>query len=339
MEHFKRIDGDTSVANLFENINTSWSRVKNGERVGTLIDAALKELDHNQPSAILDELIQIRKEIRKIDNEYWKELKLKQVDELIMTCSGLYLEVSADDKVASRSDSLELEVYMISRATNNVKINKVSIAQKDTLVGTQLDINKVSKFETTIVVPEKTPYSSPYWLIGENRKFPNRFKVDDQLMVGIAENQPSLLAVFELQIDEEIISYNVPVTYKDVDPVKGEVVQPLAILPEVVVKIEEDSYLFISESEKTIDVSVTSFKDSKDLKLRINTPENWTCEPQLVNIKSLKGNTPQLFQITLSPPKNFLKEGSSQFISVSVIKDDIVYDQSLTYIWLRLEVS
>jgi len=332
MEHFKRMAGDTSVNALFENINTSWSRVNNGEKIGVMIDNAIEIFDPNDPSSLLTLLVEIKQEIDKVENEYWKELKMTQVDELIIACSGLYLEVSANNKVSSRGDSLNLEIYAISRTSNNVNLKSVHIAQTETTIEEKLTLNEVGLYNWDLTVPISTQLSTPYWLIGETRSFPNRFEVSNQLLVGTAENRSSLLAEFHLNIEGASINYSVPVTYKDVDPVKGEIVQPLAILPEVVVKIEEDSYLFISNGEKKIGVSVTAFKDVSDLKIRVNIPENWQCKPEFIDINSLKSNTPETFEFTITPPSNFLKNGNKQFIDVEILKGEKSYNQSLTKI-------
>ena len=105
-EYFKKLDGDTAVSEIFEGINTSWSRIKNGDVVGNLIARAQTEFDPVQPEKSITVLIDILKQLRKLEDTYWKDVKEKEIIKLIAACSGLWMEINALNYYGTPGDTL-----------------------------------------------------------------------------------------------------------------------------------------------------------------------------------------------------------------------------------------
>ncbi|NVJ46852.1 MAG: PIG-L family deacetylase, partial [Cytophagia bacterium] len=73
-EYLMHWNGELPKGDIFANIDQSWSRVKGGAEIGQMIAKANDDFDMEKPSAIVSQLIQIKKKIESIDDEYWKEL-------------------------------------------------------------------------------------------------------------------------------------------------------------------------------------------------------------------------------------------------------------------------
>jgi len=69
------------------------------------------------------------------------------------------------------------------------------------------------------------------------------FKVDNQQLIGNAENSSAYTARFTFKGKDISFIVNKPVQYKVVDPVKGEVYQPFAVITPLVVSLSPDVLL------------------------------------------------------------------------------------------------
>jgi len=78
------------------------------------------------------------------------------------------------------------------------------------------------------------------------------------------ENQEDILVKFKLSIEDEIIDYEVPVTYKRNDPVDGEVHRSFEVEPEVSVNLQEKVIVFANDEP-------IKFSPAK-IKARANSP-------------------------------------------------------------------
>ena len=98
-EYFIHLGGDLTRSDIFEGIDTSWKRVPGGTIIPKLLDKSLKEWNPESPSDILPILLETRQEINKLASHYWKNVKLQELDHIIYSCLGLWLDaVQAPDK-------------------------------------------------------------------------------------------------------------------------------------------------------------------------------------------------------------------------------------------------
>src|SRR5690606_26724210 len=119
-----------------------------------------------------------------------------------------------------------------------------------------------------------------------------------------------------------------PVRYKMVNPVKGEVYQPLQVLPKVAVNVPNANYLFTETTAKTIPVTLTSFTDSIAGKLMVNAPKGWaiTIPDEKFSLKGKGAQT--VIPVKIIPGKN-VQDAVLQF-AVQSGKEN--FNQSITRI-------
>ncbi len=124
-ENFRKLDGDTNVTGIFENIDLSWNRIEGGSGIGTMIAQIIKDFDDYHPEKSVQPLTLVLQEIRKLKNSHWKSLKEKEVTELILACSGMWIEANTDVFQASPEDSVQLTITAIARLSDQIKINAI----------------------------------------------------------------------------------------------------------------------------------------------------------------------------------------------------------------------
>jgi histidinol phosphatase-like PHP family hydrolase len=92
------------------------------------------------------------------------------------------------------------------------------------------------------------------------------FNVSDQQRIGMAQNPPSFQVAFEIEVGGQVLRYSKPLVYKFTDPVRGELYQPLVVVPAALVSAEPNMLIFRKgvEHELPVSVKVTANRNIKD---------------------------------------------------------------------------
>ncbi len=326
--YFLILKGDSVKNDMFEGIDLSWNRVEGGNEIHNLIEETIRKFDDENPSAILENLFLIYEKILNINDEYWKQVKLKEITELIRSCAGIWIEAIADNEFVSVGDSLKVKASIINRSDINLSLQKVSIRN---FVDSKLSSTKLTKGEPNnsnlnFLIPESKAISQPYWLQKEHAT--GLFTITDQNLIGLPEENPKLVCDFSIIYKNHSITFSVPVFHRITDPVDGEVYKPVVITPPVTVNFEKDIYFFGSEIEKEIKISLQSFKDSISGKIKLNSKDGWKVEPNEFSFQFNKINQKKDFYARVIPSEDI----STSELSAQVIIDNITYSKSLARI-------
>ena len=240
-----------------------------------LFKRLLDEFDDENPSASLDNLFLIYEKISNLKDEYWKQVKLKEVTELIRSCAGIWVEAISENEFVSVGDTLKVKSMIVNRSDIDLSISNVGIRN---LSESKIGSNKLVKgepntFNFSFLIPQNTPISQPYWL--QNDHPVGMFNITDPNLTGLPEENQKLVCDFTINYNNVPINFAVPVFYRITDPVDGEVYKPVVITPPVTVNIEKDIYFFSSDMDKEIKISVQSFKNSVSGKIILDSKDGW----------------------------------------------------------------
>jgi LmbE family N-acetylglucosaminyl deacetylase len=259
LEYFMHVNGETANTDVVEGVNTDWTRFEGGAAINEMIDQLVANYSVMNPSASVKNLIQLYKAIEKINDGDWKIRKLNEVKSLIEACAGLYMEAVATEQYAVQGDSLHVNLFAVNRYATNVQLMSASLNNKQDAVvkNTKLSKDMLYRDRINFVVPDNKTLSQPYWLNNINPK--GAFDVNDQKLIGKAENDASYSATFILNIEGEVFAFEKPVMYKFTDPVKGEIYWPLSVVPKISLEIEPKVFVSNGTGSKTATVHLRSF--------------------------------------------------------------------------------
>ncbi|MEJ8756104.1 PIG-L family deacetylase [Pontibacter sp. H259] len=328
IEYLQHTKGDKADKELLESINTSWARVKGGEKVQKLIQKAIDSYKPTEPSAIVPVLLTARKELQKLPDNHWKKLKTEAINEVILDAMGLYLEVTATDYAATPGQPIAFNIEAINRSTTPVTIKAVNykFAAKDTTLQKQLSVNEPLKYSTTIELPATIAYSQPYWL--QKSGTLGMFAVDGLDNVGKPENDPAAQVTFNLTVAGEPLEVTVPVVYKRTDPVEGEIYRPFIVTPPVFVNITEGVYMFADQEPKQVNVRVKAGKANVAGNVALSLPKGWKVEPASAPFSLQAKGFEQNVTFIVTPPKG---QHEAELKAVATL-DGKNYSQSLSEI-------
>jgi len=303
-EFLMRWKGDVAETDIFENIDQTWNRVAGGKAVEKLIKKANQNFDVQDPSAIIGDLMAARAALLKIEDDYWREVKLKELNVVIKSVLGIYLEVAARNYSAVPGENVPVYFEAVNRSNTNVTLKSVVIegVNKSITVNKGLSNNMRMMSNDTIMIPNEMAYSQPYWLDKEGSL--GMYQVDDQEKIGLAENPAALSATFYLEIDGQIFDYTTDVIYKRSDRVKGEVYRPFVITPPVMADIKESVLIFPDNEPKTVTVVVKSGRSDVKGVVKLNLPNGWKSNPAQVNYDLENKNQELSVSFSVLPPEN-----------------------------------
>ncbi len=294
--------GEEASKDIFDGINTSWGRVKGGDKVQPLIDALIENYDATNPAESLPGLIEARKAIQTIGNEYWREIKREEVESLIKDCMGLYLEVRADDYSAVNGETIRVVVEATNRSKAPVFLNYVKVdGIADSLTKVNLNPGDRLQFTLSGEVPDELPISQPYWLRESGSL--GMYKVTDEQLIGKPENDPAVEGLFELNILGESISYTTPLIYKWNDPVKGEQYRPFVITPPAYINIDNPVFVFADNESKEITLTVKAAKNGIAGDVSLDLPEGWKAEPEKLSVELKEKGEERRINFMITPPE------------------------------------
>jgi LmbE family N-acetylglucosaminyl deacetylase len=245
IEYFKTIKGDAPVADLMDGVDISWARAYAEGAVKSIskkTDQLLKNYSIDAPANSAAALVSLYKTIEqlKVEDTYWKEKKLDEIKKAIANCSGLFMEAVSNTQFAVQGDSIKITLTVNNRSGANI-LN--ADAQIDTtyVIFEQLKKNTNAVKTYTWYIEPDAKISQPYWL--EYQKEKGSFNVNDQQLIGKAENDP-LSVHFSVMIEDKEFVFSQPVWYKYTDPVKGELYEPVHVINPVFVGTAPSLVLF-----------------------------------------------------------------------------------------------
>jgi LmbE family N-acetylglucosaminyl deacetylase len=236
IEYFETIKGEKPVNDLMDGVDVSWEKI-NQRSIEDSIKTIIQKYDMQNPAASLKSLVSLYETVQKLADNYWKEQKLEELKSAIENCSGLYMEATAAKQYAVQGDSLKISLTAVNRLGVDVSDVEVIIFEKYRL--DQLVKNKNIVLPVAVFIPALTNASQPYWL--EKKMEKGSFVVEDQQQIGKPESD-QLHVTFKITLEGQKFSYSKPLKYKYTDPIKGEIYQPVSIIPYVEIKPEKDIY-------------------------------------------------------------------------------------------------
>lgn len=258
-EYFQLVQGDTLVNSFFDGIDITWGRVGRKD-IGEDIKAILDNYDFKRPDKSLPALLEVRKKIASVTDNYWRDEKMEEIDRLILHCSGLLAEVVCKQPQATAGDKLSFKLNVVARASTKVKLKSIVWLNEDTTMSLNINGDSLFTFVHDITIPPNTPVTQPYWL-EEASSDPSVYNIPNDSLLGLAETPNNLNAVLKLKIGDEYLDVKVPLSYKKTDPVKGDVVEQLRIVPDVTVEFTDNLFIANANGQVTGNVRIHANKN------------------------------------------------------------------------------
>ncbi|MCE7925885.1 MAG: PIG-L family deacetylase [Haliscomenobacteraceae bacterium CHB4] len=277
---------------IFEGINTTWTRVEGGEPIGKLISKIDRNFRSDNPAASVPDLLSAMQMMKALPDGFWKNKKLAEIKEVIRGCLGLYLEATASEPTATPGETVKIRLEAIHRAPaqagqtgeangsksaaagSSVVLNSVSIrpALFDTVYIQNLESNKGFVTERKVKIAENADFTAPYWL--QTTSTNGMYAVENQQLRGLPETPRYATVRWSFTVNGTPLEYDTDVAWKTNEPSYGEIWRPFEVLPPAFVEFTESAYL-ASGKNLSVTVRVKAGRESVRCKLHLAAPTGW----------------------------------------------------------------
>jgi len=263
-EYFSHTAGDTAKTDLFDGIDISWKKIPNGSKIEGVINLIISRYNFEKPEASIPSLVQLYKGIQAMQPSNWRDKKLQEVQAIIEACSGLFIEATTSQEYVVQGDSLKTSFFINNRKGVNASLKRIEMEGMDSVFTKALLPNENVSFTKNFYVPQDKPLTQPYWLQEPQEK--GMFVVKNQTLIGNADSKPAYELNFIVNI--EGVNFIIPksIQYKYVDPVKGELYQPLQVFPIATVEVDDEEKMLL-HNRPILDGKVKIVSYKKSLKL------------------------------------------------------------------------
>jgi LmbE family N-acetylglucosaminyl deacetylase len=252
IENFMTTGGDTARADIMEGIVTDWTRIEGGGEVQRRVSNVIRQYNFEHPEKSVDSLVEIYKNIQRLNYRgMWWQQKLDEVKNLIIHCSGIYAEATTREEFILQGDTATVSCVVNKRNNIDAILTSVTVERSKKTVSQSLQTNQNYSFDLKEEAQEMANGSTtqPYWLQSA-QKTPGNFTITDPLLTGKAWNDALMNATFVFEIKGINLTITRPVQYKNIDPVKGEVYLPFALIPHLSMSVSPHVALLNVQAEK-----------------------------------------------------------------------------------------
>ncbi|MFT3933436.1 MAG: PIG-L family deacetylase [Chitinophagaceae bacterium] len=327
LEYFSTWKGDAPRNSLMDDVNTGWSRVKGGDAIQQKLDSVFASYSLFYPGKSVKGLVELYSMINALEDGYWKQQKLKEVQNLIEACSGLFAEATTSEAQLIQTDSVRIAFSFVNRNGNTIRLKKISWGDKSLTPDTNLASNQTYVYGATLKIAADVPISQPYWLQHEMKE--GHFEINDQQLIGNAESAPAYSAVFLLNIEGRDFTVTRPLKQKYTDPVKGELYQPVVVVPPAVVTPDKNLLLSATAVPQNMRVTVHAMKDIIKPAVNVSVVKGWQAETlNAIPYDTLRKGQEMDVDISLKPILKDRQPGK-QAVLVSVASGKELYASQL----------
>lgn len=311
INYFELIAGEPAQKDLFEGIDTSWSRFPGGDAVGKVLEQASDTFDPKDPAKTIPLLLQALDLMDRLAPKAewaervnpWLPVKRAELLDAIRACAGMTIDVSAGDSSVNPGGEIPISVTVLNRSDYPFVLSTVATlyANPGKAPGAKLANNVPVKTDISVKLPADMPYSQPYWLAQAPSK--GTYTVSDQKLIGLPENPPSIPITVSIADNQmHTLIYTVPAIFRWTDAVRGEQIRSVDVVPDVTANVATGVYVFPDQKPKQVALALHNFDAAAEAQLRLIAPAGWKVEPASAPVKFEKKGEDARAVFTVTPP-------------------------------------
>lgn len=265
---------------IFGGLDLGWDRIKGGKAVAKAIDALLADYDLRRPERSVPRLEAVAKTVDALPASPWKAYTRKRVDQLLLDITGTVVEALATVPHVVTGDSIHPKLNLLTRSSAPVMYTTTTGAW-DTL-----RMNHVHMSPFPMMAPDQP--DRPFWL---QRPHGVLFDIRDTGLIGLAVTPTKLQVPYRLRFaGGTVVEGEVPVLYRTVDRVKGEVTQYCEVVPPISVTARPN-LLLVTGKGATTQLEAEAFAKLGHVDLRTELMAEWDVEPARLSFGEMDAGT------------------------------------------------
>jgi LmbE family N-acetylglucosaminyl deacetylase len=311
LEYFSPVAGDTIVSDPFENIPSFWEQSPSGKVISNLLKKIIAAYNFQNPSASVDQLLTVRSLIRKMPSSTIQIQKLKEIEKIIKDAMGLWTSAYSYRERYAEQDTIHITLQSILRnyPEATLKVNGVIYSDSSNSISLSKQLFQSRK----MVLAGSITNSQPYWL-KENHPL-GVFTIPDKKEIGKPWNDVPMMVSAELFIKNDTLNIQIPVSFKETDPVRGELIHPLIISPLLTGNLSENKSIFVNDQSKSYELNL-QYWGASDTTITIQSNisnDDWMSSFKDTTIQFKANSTPFTLRFSIQPKGETSKNSTTTF--------------------------
>lgn len=268
-EYFAHVTGEPAKATLFDGVTKTWTSQGSAD-IDQSLDQIISTFNFNNPDLSLPALLALRKKVVALKHSELKKDKIAALDKIILSCAGFMGEVVTNQAEAVAGDHYNFRLNLISRASDPVVVENVQWLNQSESFNRKLSKDSLITIQHDLQIPSDAALTEPYWLAKPPTNAAT-FSVPSDTLIGLPEAESPLNVWVGLKIGSEKFQVKLPLSFKKLDPVRGDVVEGLRIVPALELKFTQPLYV-VKENEDlhlSLNVKVNSSKKFSNGKVNL----------------------------------------------------------------------
>lgn len=301
-ERFVWIAGTKPTKDLFEGLDLGWSRF--GERAAPLtkaFDEARAALDRDRPERALPALLAAHRAFDALPDVPRVRDAKQRLDRVICLAAGVFVRATSETPVVVPGGELKLSIEVVMRQPVSITLQRVLLPQGPPIeAGTLLVAGTPTLLVKKVPVPFEAVIATPFWLAAA--PMAGHYVVNDQRMVAEPSSPPAVSVAVELKIDDRTVMLREPVLHSWTDPVQGERLRPLMIVPPATVTPSREAVMFPNGQSTKVTLRVRAGRDELKGEVSLPVPAGWKVEPATVAVTLARGGDETTVEFSVTPP-------------------------------------
>jgi LmbE family N-acetylglucosaminyl deacetylase len=296
------VAGDPPKSDLFDGVDLTWNRIPGGGAVGSILARTIAAYRDTDPAASVPALLKALAALDRLAPDPWIPVKRMELLDEIASCSGVWLEAMSATSTVTPGGSAEVTAVALDRSRVPMALVSVELSGSHLATGPlrPLEPNVPETRVIALKVPANAPYTQPYWLVRPHGI--GLFAASDQTLIGRPKNPPAMTATFVLRAGGQDLVYTVPVQHRWTDPVEGERIRDLAIVPAVTVNFAAPVLVVPDANPRVVRAVARANETEVAATLRLTVPAGWRVEPESVPLEFKARGEERTVRFTLAPP-------------------------------------
>jgi LmbE family N-acetylglucosaminyl deacetylase len=300
-ESFQLLAGEPAQKDLFDGIDTHWTRVPGGAEIGKLVGEVIAKFNPADPGASVPDLLILRRKLTALADEPLVREKRRDFDQILQACLGLVVESTLNRAEVSPGHSVTIE----SSVTRKGKVPvtwlgvRYPTLKKESKQTRALPLDQVVTVTQEEVLPDDTPLSQPYWL----REPPGVgvYRVADANLIGQPLGPPPLLVEQEFEVEGQTFMVPIEPTARVVQNGKP-IERSLEVVPPVFLSFPFEVARFVPGEKRSVQVTVSGSRPGVTGELSLSAPAEWKVAPRSQKFQIDTGSQAKYtFEVTPPP--------------------------------------
>lgn len=271
-EYFSHVAGEPAKATLLDGVTKTWTSKGNAD-IDQALDKIIAAFNFNNPDLSLPALLALRKKVMALQDPELKKDKIKSLDRIILSCAGFMGEAVTNQPEAVAGNQYNFKVNLISRADNPVILENIQWLNQSENLNRKLAKDSLITIGHDIRIPADAALTEPYWLV-KLAVNAATFSVPNDTLIGLPEAESPLNVLLGLKIGGEKFQVKLPLSFKKLDPVRGDVVEALRVVPALELKFAQPLYLVKDNEDLHVSVTLKVNSDQKFSNGKLNLMYN-----------------------------------------------------------------